>query len=65
MKEVENDSKEVLKGTHKGSYDNFKHIRANKGNNKINLNIFKLIFNKLKINRYAKKITMFKKWSQD
>jgi hypothetical protein len=59
---MKEESREVLKGTHKGSYNDFKHIRANK-NNEINLNIFKLIFNKLKINRYAKKITMFKKWS--
>ena len=47
MSRKENEGKVVLTGTYKGSYENFRHVRANK-NNKINLDIIKLLFKRRK-----------------
>jgi hypothetical protein len=48
MERKENGGKVVLTGTYKGSYENFKHVRADR-NNKINLNIIKLLFKRKKL----------------
>jgi hypothetical protein len=57
---MEVETREILRGTQKGSYDDFKHVRANNGI-KFELNIFMLIFNKLTSNKnMVKKIQCLK-----
>lgn len=46
----EDKSRVVLTGTYEGSYNKFGHIRANRNNKKINLNIIKLLFKRKKKN---------------
>ena len=54
MEKEGNKEKVVLTGTYESSYGKFRHMRANRSDNKkINLNIIKLFFKKIKKQGYS------------